>query len=406
MLVASIDPAFSAAAKKSGAKAVAGHGITAAQAIAIEITLPIVTDEVMKTFGMSGSDGIDYAGMSQLVKSVVRDQNRKQTMAALLGKLGGVEKTVEEIFSHVKADKNRGVVNSATDQKVTDLITDLSRPLNEVLAAYEGAYVGEQIGIVEPYMMASHLRLSLALLQKRRAEANIARYKNAIDAAKKATAGAKKNPASKSTPVGPVTYQQLISDQRDVISAQALIYSKQVVEANVFIRKVVMTDRNAKMASYGKSVESCRKEKYLKNTRKFTDKNKYGVQSRTGGDKKFGPARHTLRRIFYDKYRPNSSPSIRNPGTMLFNSDYRVATDCNKTRTLMLGQYLRSAMFFQQNLRYSIKEVYTMLDKQLVAARKLQRKHGFDLGPKLKGYPDKGVTSLAKRLDSKYAAWQ
>lgn len=325
-------------------------------------------------------------------------------MAELLGKLGGVEKTVEEIFSHVRADKNRGEVNSATDKKITDLITDLSRPLNEVPASNEGEYVGENIGIIEPYMMASHLRLSLALLQKRRAEANITRYKTEIANAKKP--GAKKKAVSKSTLVRPVTYEQLINDQRDVIIAHANIYAKQVLAANAFNRTVVHNDQKAKMAFYAKGVTKCGKTPYLKGTSQFTDKNKYASQSRFGGDKKFGPARHALRRTFYDKFRPNSSPSIRNPGIMLFDRTHRIATDCNKTRTMMLGSYLNSAMFFQQNIRYSVKHVYVMLDKQMATAKKLAGKYKFNLGVKAKRYPDLKIMTVAKTFDNKFASWQ
>ena len=158
--------------------------------------------------------------------------------------------------------------------------------------------------------------------------------------------------------------------------------------------------------NYAKGVTKCGRSHVLKGTSQFTDKNKFAYQSLSGGDKKFGPARHALRRIFYDKFRPNSSPSIRNPGIMLFDRSHRVATDCNKTRTMMLGSYLNSAMFFQQNIRYSVKHVYVMLDKQIATAKKLSRKYNFNLGPKAKRYPDFRIMDVAKTFDTKFASWK
>ena len=119
MLTTAASSAFSAGSKS----AVAAHGGEVALAITSEIVTPIVAEQIMQAFGISsGSAGIDYDRIGEIVRDIVRDENKKQTMARLLSQLGGANKSVETILTLARTDTPEAGIESLNDTNIREKI--------------------------------------------------------------------------------------------------------------------------------------------------------------------------------------------------------------------------------------------------------------------------------------------
>ena len=391
ILTTPVNPAFSAGSKS----AVAAQGGQVALAIGSEIVTPIVAEQIMQVFGISsGSKGIDYDRIGEIVRDVVRDENKKQTMGRLLGQIGGVNKSVETILTLAGTDTPEAGIESLNDTNIREKINALSLPLDQILAEFEGKYTGEAHGIIEAYLRASHLKLSLALLQERRALADKVFFLDEIKKKGKKSSPpmmAKKGVSKKDTAVGPQTYEQLIASRENEAKAQSIIYANQAIAAFRFVHMLAYNDRQALEKAYKKNVSPC-----IPMGNGYFDKNSYDPWGAAGGDAhRLGGARLYLRNLPYKKSFPtveelNNHPARRALGgsvssmkkALIKNEqsyDFKKASDCKAKQKAHLAA-VPTAVFYQTELRYGVRDVYALLGKQRVAAGKLAKKLEFKIG--------------------------
>jgi len=387
VLMVSASPAFSA----GGKSAVASQGGQVALAIGSEIVTPIVAEQIMQVFGISsGSNAIDYDRIGEIVREVVRDENKKQTMGRLLGQIGGVKQSVETILTLARTDTPEAGIESLNDTNIRERINALSLPLDQTLAEFEGNYTGEAHGIIEAYLRASHLKLSLALLQKRRALADKAFFLNEIKKKGKKSSlpmMAKKGISKKDTAVGPQTYEQLIASRENEAKAQSIIYANQAIAAFRFVHMLAYNDRQALEKAYKKNVTPC-----IPMGNGYIDKTSYEPWDAAGGDAyRLGGARLYLRNLTYAKPFPtveefNNSP-VRRLGASVSSMkkaqikneqsyDFKKANDCKAKQKAHLAA-VPTAVFYQTELRYGVRDIYALLGEQRAAARKLAKKLKF-----------------------------
>ena len=87
-------------------------------AIGSEIVTPIVAEQIMQVFGISsGYKGIDYDRIGEIVRDVVRDENKKHTIGRLLGQIGGDNKSVETILTLAGTDTHEAGIESLNDTR-------------------------------------------------------------------------------------------------------------------------------------------------------------------------------------------------------------------------------------------------------------------------------------------------
>lgn len=347
-----VTPAVPALAKNPAA--IGGHYL--AGALITEIASPIVAEQIMKVFGLSsGSESIDYGEIRNIVEEVIADENKKQTMGGLLSALGGVDKTVNDIAGYVVADKNVTIEPSSNDEKIKEGIAGLWTPLNTVLAEFEGQYTGESHELIEAYMMASHLKMSLAALQLSRA------HKEQLSFAKMLKEEKKKTKQKELT--------ALIKDRQQVQVGHASVYASQAVAASNFLHALTYNNRRVMADDYiDENVSKCIN---LKGLKLFKDTAKWERYDRNGGAKNpFGAIRYSLQSATIKRVAAG-----KNKDTHLFES----ISDCNDFRDGYTKRALPIAVFYQTEQRYGVRDVYALLKAQLAAAEKLRAKYRFSM---------------------------
>lgn len=376
-----VTPAVPALAKNPAA--IGGHYL--AGALVTEIASPIIAEQIMKVFGLSsGADSIDYGKIRDIVEEVIADENKKQTMGRLLSALGGVDKTVNDIAGYVVADKNVTIEPSSNDEKIKEGIAGLWTPLNTVLAEFEGQYTGESHELIEAYMMASHLKMSLAALQLSRA------HKEQLSFAKMLKEEKKKTKQKELT--------ALIKDRQQVQVGHASVYASQAVAASNFLHALTYNNRKAIADDYiDENVSKCKDSATFYY---FNDTAKYDQYDPNGGAKNpFGAIRYNLRNATIKKAFPvakgNSQiekavilSQLEDEETYKFfgKTPSKAKSSCNKVRDGYTKLQLPTSVFFQTQLRYDVLEVYGLVDAQVAAAKKLNAKYRFRM-PKLARNP-------------------
>lgn len=379
----------------AGKAAVAGE---VAFAVSSEIITPIIAEQIMQGFGISsGSDGIDYDRIRDIVEEVVADQNRKQTMGRLLGQLGGVNKTVGDILTYARADKTSTSDESPNDRQIRELITGLWTPLNNVLAEFEGNYTGESHALLEAYGNASHLKLSLASLQLSRAKIDQQAFEKRLAKAQ----GKNRKKAN--------TLKRLIRDQKQAVRGHAMIYAAQAAAEMNFVHMLAFNDRAALSKDYiMRNIDSsCR---MLGKDGLFRDRANYDPYDRTGGAKnRYGAVRYKLRNTFTRRssIRISPFPTFKKRGfaTVSMQRDaligkeeyykYKSTAACSTALKNYTDTALPVAMFYQTEIRFDVRGTFDALKKQQDAARKLSKIYKFKL-PKFASSERKANKKLAK----------
>lgn len=362
-----IAPAGSASAGKA---TVAGE---LALALTSEIVTPIIAEQIMQGFGISsGSNGIDYDRIGDIVEKVVADQNKKQTMARLLGNLGGVNKTVTDLLKYARADKRSATTEESTnDRKVRELIDGLWTPLNTVLAEFEGKYSGESHGLLQAYGEASHLKLSMTALQLVRAKSDLQAFEKRVQKAK----GNNKK-----------TLNRLIKDRKQAIKGHAAVYASQAAAEMQFVHALTFNDRAKMTTDYIKrNIDDACKMPVGQPT--FRDRADWDPYDPTGGAaNRYGAVRYYLRNIMTDTPFPSMSKISKASGPLkpeyllaqaireeeFYN--YKKRSTCDFNKKSYLETALPVAMFYQTEARFGVREVYNVLEKQRETAMKFAKK--------------------------------
>lgn len=352
-----------APALASNAATVSGKYL--AGAIVTEIVSPIVADQIMQVMGLAGGDPVDYDEIRSIVEEVVADENRKQTMGRLLGELGGVDKTITDITGYVRADKDVTLEPSSNDTKISEGISAIWQPLNNVLSEFEGQFTGESHELLEPYMMASHLKMSLAGLQMSRAHLELKAFEKMLSSAGKKKAK---------------ELELLIEDRKQVMGGHAGVYVQQAVAASNFIHALTLNDRTSMAEKYDdKYISKCVASPLKKGPAFFQDTAKYDPYASDGGlDNPFGGVRYLLRNTVNKNAFPKAvSGSSMAAATIkaLKESEETMKADskskCNSFRDAYRKRMLPVAVFYQTEQRFGVREIYDVLDAQNAAAKKL-----------------------------------
>lgn len=353
----------------AGKAAVAGE---VAVALTSEIVTPIIAEQIMQGFGISGgSDAIDYDRIRDIVEEVVADQNKKQTMSRLLGNLGGVNKTVADLLKYARADKKSATAEESTnDRKVRELIDGLWTPLNTVLAEFEGKYTGESHGLLRAYGEASHLKLSMTALQLVRAKSDLQAFEKRVTKAK----GKNKK-----------TLNRLIRDRKQAVKGHAAVYASQAAAEMKFVHALSFNDRAKMTTDYIKrNIDDFCRVPMRKPA--FRDRADWDPYDPAGGEtNRYGAARYYLRNTMTDKPFPSSSQISRVRGPLPHKAflaamikgeefyEYKKWSTCDVNRKNYLETALPVAMFYQTEARFGIREIYDVLERQRKTALKFAK---------------------------------
>jgi hypothetical protein len=275
-------------------------GDSLAHDLGMEVVGKLVTNEIMKSFGISttSATAIDYDRIRAIIEDVVSDQNKKQTMGRLLGGMDGVNKIVADILQYARADKSATIDESTNDRQVRELINGLWTPLNTVLAELEGKYTGESHDLLEAYTTASHLKLSLAALRIVRARYDIAEFEKRLA----------RTPAKNKKLVR--KYKKAIKVRRQAANGDAGVYATQLATATKFIHALMFNDRAAMVKTYIKRNIDDGCAGILGATYLFLDRANYDPYDPAGGAKyPFGAVRYKLRNDAIKNHFRNSNKS-------------------------------------------------------------------------------------------------